>query len=354
MAKQNYKTHNGIIAIFFVCLLVLAAFVAAACTNGFTTADPYGWFTKKTAEPEQAVAEADLEIVEVSSSSFIRLLAGGEAVTASEPTGVSKQLTAIVSPSEAPNKAVDWTLYWADDAALKNQPIGNYLTLATESDGATTATITCTQSFRGSYAYVKATTRVGGYEAVCRVSFVGEVGNIRLDTTGLTNVSGGNNGFQYEIPVTGQSIAINLENVFNDVDPSTYDNLVVELQGIGKIEVQNWNNIQGWTDSSSEITLESIKNQIVSVAISGHNLVITPIMMVENYYESYQSYGTQGARYTNKFKQYVGGSAGGSQVTPYWHVWIRNGVNVVGACEFSFRIVSTVSGVGMSSSDLTF
>ena len=48
MANYQRKRHNygAIIAVIIVMLLVLAVAVSAALTQGFTTADPYGWLAK--------------------------------------------------------------------------------------------------------------------------------------------------------------------------------------------------------------------------------------------------------------------------------------------------------------------
>jgi hypothetical protein len=349
MYKLERKLH-AISALLFVCILVLGVFVACACTNGFKTINPYGWFDKKTEAAQGEDNNGDLEIEEVVTSSYIRLLAGAEATTASD-VGIAKTLTAIVEPANAPNKQVDWDLYWAEDADLGDQPIGDYLTLTPASDGATTATLRCIQSFRGSVAYVKVTTRVGGYEAICRVSFIGVPETLSLDTTGLTACTG-YDSFMYEIAINGATLAINLDNVFHDVGNDAYNDITITLEGLGKIYVQNWNSVQGWTDSESEVTLESLKSEFVTVSLSGHNLVISPIKTVENYYESYQSYNT-GAAYTNKFKGYVSGSTGAPQVTPHFKVSVRYGMSNTVVYILNFKIVSTVTGVSLSG-DVTY
>ena len=351
MYKLERKLH-AISALLFVCILVLGVFVACACTNGFKTINPYGWFDKKTEAAQGEDNNGDLEIEEVVTSSYIRLLAGAEATTASD-SGIAKTLTATVYPSDAPNKQVDWDLYWAEDADLGDQPIGDYLTLTPASDGATSATLRCLQPFHDSVAYVKVTTRVGGYEAVCAVRFAGVPESISLDTVDLSNDTGVN-GFQYLIPVNeATSISINLDNVYGDVGDDYYNNLQIStFAGYGSIKIQDCTVSQSgtsWSGNESQITLDSIKGNILTVALNGSDLVITPNKLVENYYQSITG-TTASTTYLGKFKSYVANSAGSANVTPFFKVVVQCG-NLY--AEFSFRIISTVTGVSLSG-DVTY
>ena len=353
---ENHKRKDAIkwVAVFLI-IAILGVAVAAAITQGFTNANPYGWLDKKQ-EQEQAETEETTSMFRMLSLANYEengiLLREAEAVTASD-NGVSKTLTATVLPADAPDKTVDWTVYWAEDAALKNENISNYLTITPASDGATTATLTCLQPFRGSNAFVKVTTRVGSFNATAVISFEGEPSSISLNTTGLQKGTGVNS-FQYIIPVNSTTtIPINLNNVFGDVGSNYYNNFTATLSGAGKITVDTQTVSQAgtnWSGNESQLTLEAIKDSIVNVSISGSNLVISPIKTVENYYTSIHG-ATMATIYEGKFKSYVAGSAGSAGVKPFFKVLVSRGnINV----EFSFVIVSSVESVSLSSTSITF
>ena len=66
----------------------------------------------------------------------------GIALTAaSGDSAFSKTLTATALPADTPNKAVDWSVAWAEDATKSSEPVTNYVTVTSASDGALTATV---------------------------------------------------------------------------------------------------------------------------------------------------------------------------------------------------------------------
>lgn len=355
------QKNNGGIAILFVCVLVLAVFVAAACTNGFTTANPYGWFDKKEVETVDGAAIANvLEIQEVTASANIRLFTSGEAVTASDNT-VSQTITATVLPSDAPNKAVDWQIYWADDAALKNQPIGNYLTLTPESDGSTTATLTCKQSFRGSNAYVKVTTRVGSFYAVASVFYSGMPSEISIDATGYSHIRLANDTehasvsdsyYPYGVVVGEDNVfPINMDNVFHDVGTNFASQLDIEIIGYGYVNLQHKPAGSTAPYQVNKISLNEIKDDILSVRIANGNLVIHPNCKLQDYYK-------QTSEQTSMFHSLSDYPAvGGSIPQPhYFTVRISYGANTDKYCTavVNVTIVTAVQSVSLDPTAIVF
>lgn len=67
--KGKDKKKNRIVlwVVCFACIAVLAVACAAAITEGFTTADPYGWFTKA----EEPAGEADGEEPTAEGTAFV-------------------------------------------------------------------------------------------------------------------------------------------------------------------------------------------------------------------------------------------------------------------------------------------
>lgn len=274
----------------------------------------------------------------------VRLL-GGVATTASDGS-VSQTITAVITPADAPNKAVDWSIAWADGDSRASENISDYITVTPASDGALTATVTCKKSFRGSVAYVKVVTREGKFEATSMITFDGIPSSLSVNASGLSTGSGVD-GFQYMVSTNGASLAIDLTNVFGDVGESYYNNLTFTTSAFGKITIQDYQQSRvgaSWTGSESQITLESIKDSIFSVKIENSRLIITPKKTVESYYKSITG-GSAYTQYTGKFKSYVANSAGSPGVTPYFRISVRCG----DLSEFfNFRINSSVSSVSVT------
>lgn len=274
----------------------------------------------------------------------VRLL-GGVATTASDGS-VSQTITAVITPADAPNKAVDWSIAWADGDSRASENISDYITVTPASDGALTATVTCKKSFRGSVAYVKVVTREGKFEATSMITFDGIPSSLSVNASGLSTGSGVD-GFQYMVSTNGASLAIDLTNVFGDVGESYYNNLTFTTSAFGKITIQDYQQSRvgaSWTGSESQITLESIKDSIFSVKIENSRLIITPKKTVESYYKSITG-GSAYTQYTGKFKSYVANSAGSPGVTPYFRISVRCGDL---SEYFNFRINSSVSSISVT------
>ena len=88
---------------------------------------------KSEEEPKQ---EEEV-IEEKTGTAEVRSVALAMQASAASNGGVSKELTATVYPSDARNKAVDWTLEWLDTE--KQDVLSEYLTLVPSSDGVNTA-----------------------------------------------------------------------------------------------------------------------------------------------------------------------------------------------------------------------
>ena len=274
----------------------------------------------------------------------VRLLS--EVATTASDGSVSQTITAVITPADAPNKAVDWSIAWADGDSRASENISNYITVTPASDGALTATVTCKKSFRGSVAYVKVVTREGKFEATSMITFDGIPSSLSVNASGLSTGSGVD-GFQYMVSTNGASLAIDLTNVFGDVGESYYNNLTFTTSAFGKITIQDYQQSRvgaSWTGSESQITLESIKDSIFSVKIENSRLIITPKKTVESYYKSITG-GSAYTQYTGKFKSYVANSAGSPGVTPYFRISVRCGDL---SEYFNFRINSSVSSVSVT------
>ena len=268
MSKK--QKNSGVKALCSVLIILLIATISIAIpSKGFTDwskfkKNPQVEQPDKPGEEQKPGGGDNIDVEQIETNGVLLSMA---TATADDGT-VSKILTATVTPENAENKTVDWSIYWADDAPLKDKDISEYLTLTPTADGALTATVTCKKSFRGSVAYIKVTTRVGGYEALCSVTFTGIPSSLNVNTTALKTTS---DGEKYLIANTSSGFAVNLANVFGDIDESYYNKITVSVEGVGSFIADDYyNNASGswWAEKEQTKTVDSLKDNFVEVNTS--------------------------------------------------------------------------------------
>ena len=212
-------------------------------------------------------------------------------------------LTATVLPATATNKAVDWSVSWADG---QSGNVEEYVTVEPSSDGSTTATVKCYQVFTGNVV-VTVTTRESGYTAECIVAFVGIPTEI--------NVSGpfseSSDGYYYVGVGDTYTYSVDLNNLFGTVGVD-YQGLNITLGGYGSVVLGEYDyysqsGTSKWYDQTLHtVTLESLKDNFMSVDYSDGVLNITTVKTIESYYEKMNRIdGGRTRNYENKFKEYA-------------------------------------------------
>lgn len=161
-----------------------------------------GWFDKKEEEPpaeqeqteQAAVTDGDGNAMDedivypmpakmsFSAASFAEPLAQfGEpsGTTVTPDTDVTSQnsvevlIEATVTPANATNREVDFSITWGDGAQRAAEPVTDYVTVTPESDGSRIATVVCKKGFGDDTILITVTTRDGGFQAICTVTFEG-------------------------------------------------------------------------------------------------------------------------------------------------------------------------------------
>ncbi len=161
-----------------------------------------GWFDKKEeppAEQEQteqaAVTDGDGNAMDedivypmpakmsFSAASFAEPLAqfgepSGTTVTdpdtdVTSQNSVEVRIEATVTPANATNREVDFSVAWGDGAQRAAEPVTDYVTVTPESDGSRIATVVCKKGFGDDTILITVTTRDGGFQAICTVTFEG-------------------------------------------------------------------------------------------------------------------------------------------------------------------------------------
>lgn len=303
-------------------------------------------FAGKTDKTENALAAQNEFTAEMVNTEYVTLSMRSAAVpmaTAVE-NSVSKTLTATVLPETAENKAVDWSIDWGDDGKTEN--VTDYVTVTPTSDGSNVATVTCYKAFTGNIV-ITATTRENGYSATCVVTFVGMPTDIVLDGT-ITPTSG-----EYKVGI-GQTYTFNvsLSNPFNNVG-SQFNSISCGVNGVGSVvlgymEYYNASGNSNWYDTSDKtVTLDSLKDNFITVSYSQGVLTINTIKSIESYYASVDKMdGGRTRAYTDKFRSYVDDC--------YFKVWVTENTSGL-TKEFNVRFDDgVVTGVSVAENELTF
>ena len=270
-----------------------------------------GWFDKKEeppAEEEQTEQAAivdgegnamDEDIVypmpekmSFSAAAFAQPLAQfGEpsGTTVTSPQSVDVRIEAYVYPESAANKAVDFSVAWGNAPTHGSEQVSNYLTVTPDSDGSTTATVSCKKSFGDDTIIITVTTREGGYTATCTVSFTGIASGIEITSSTATKKSTSERGEYYELGTSKTyTFNIGLTNAFNDAAGNLS---VTEIGGEGNMYFGNGSYNDGgyinFTDMVQKSIGEFADEFITSATISGNTLtVMTGSKILENYYSS--------------------------------------------------------------------
>ena len=174
---------------------------------------------------EQAVIVAEVDILSEDIYASIPSKVRGvgvshvlSAVTENGETYPSIDITAIITPTDAKNKNVTWTVAWDSEAELKDKSVTDYVTVTADSTNSLKATVVCKKAFRGSTIVVTVTTEEGGYAASCNVTYEGKPSAIDVNSGNAlkVNLVGANN------------YAVSLSNVFNDLGEQYYDEVTVK------------------------------------------------------------------------------------------------------------------------------
>lgn len=280
---------------------------------------------------------------EIHNTQYVKLAMSTATVLAAD-NSVSKTLTATVLPETAENKKVDWSVEW--DNTENTTDVTEYVTVTPSADGSTTATVTCYKAFTGNI-IITVTTRENGYSATCVVSFIGIPTEIALN--GSLPPSAG----EYNVGI-GETYTfdVTLTNPFNQVG-SQFNDITCGVNGVGSVvlgylEHYNSSGIDKWYDESDEtVTLDSLKENFITVSYSAGKLSITTIKSIESYYSSVQRMdGGRTRAYHDKFRSYVDDC--------YFKVWIKENTSGL-TKEFNVRFDdAVVTGVNMNNVELSF
>lgn len=285
-------------------LTFLVCFVLMIGSIGLTACG-----TNDTKQSTESNTGTDKPITQLSVQSVSAPKLGGKTLTAystrSGQTGISKRLSATVSPSSAQNKLVDYRLFWLGEGEHASEPVTDYVVVEQDSDGSTDATVTCIQAFGDDTIIIQVVTRDGGYTAECVVTYAGFISEMSITSPTLNTVNTTERGDYYEL-FTNQTYTfnVNLDNALHSV--GTYD-LSVETSGVGefyffdKVVYEQFGargafSPAGWypekimggnlSKGPELYALSNIVNKFIDVSISNNIITVTvKSKELSNYYE---------------------------------------------------------------------
>ena len=297
----------------------------------------------------------------------------GEPNAVTSEQSVDVRIQAYVTPEDAANKEVDFSVAWGNAPTHGSEPVTNYLTVTPDSDGSTTATVSCKKAFGDDTILITVTTREGGYTATCTVTFTGIADGISISGSTATKKSSSGRGEYYEVGTSKTyTFDISLTNAFDDV---ASDLSVKEIGGEGTMYFGNGSYNDGGYYNYQDVYQKSIGELadkfITSATISGTTLTIkTGSSVLENYYSEYAY---------DEYDYYYAKDAFLVELDDYWNIKgpsdtfyndnSKYNAQNIGSCYFYVTVkdnvsglsetvrlwlVSSVSGVSLSETELEF
>lgn len=149
MAYRNNssKFWTGFLAVLLVLVIAGAAALVGVLSDGFKNWDKF--------KPDEEQTQEGGAIITEGESNGIKLMSAKISPESYDEYGISPmaetayQLTATITPENATNKAVDWTIAFvnAESEWATGKTVTDYVTVTPTSDGALTANVECLQAF---------------------------------------------------------------------------------------------------------------------------------------------------------------------------------------------------------------
>lgn len=202
MTKNKIKTIVMVVAIL-LCLALAGGWIAQTIVmnqkqeipetetaSNFIVTPESNKFMSLTATPLTAEQYDDYDIMPVAQSAYT--------------------ITATITPSNADDKTVDWSVAWKDSNSswAKGKTVTSYVTISPTSDGALTASVSCLAAF-GEQVIVTVTPRANTtISATCTLDYRQAI----IGVTSLLScyVYGGSDNYAIQTAATGGNKSINL------------------------------------------------------------------------------------------------------------------------------------------------
>lgn len=197
-----------IVAVAFVVMAAIVLGMVAALTNGGTGEN------KVTENGGMIMGESDGNGVALTSSVIAPEDYAAYGVSALAESAYT--VTATITPSNAVDKTVDWSVSWANAESefATGKTVTDYVTVTPESDGALTATVECLQAFGEQIVLTVSSRQKPSISAICTIDYSSKITDCMI-TFGLE--------FSGRVP---ESLVLNASNnsyVFDDTSLSAFN-----------------------------------------------------------------------------------------------------------------------------------
>ena len=229
---MKHKTKLLAMAMAAVMLFTVVSLVSCDPGNLFSDTEVDGTTTPESIDPLN---------IEPEMSPYLTVSVSPMTVSVTNSKTTLKQtLVATIQPATTENKEVDWTVAWADSTGAGD--VSDYITVTPESDGSTTATVTCYQPFTGDIV-ITVITRDGGFTARCLCNYVGKPTSLAIEPTGATTVSDSKWNIRVAEVKSGNIYYFDLlpSNVFGSVGSTFTPDYDISIQAHGGIDTHQKN-----------------------------------------------------------------------------------------------------------------
>ena len=201
-----YKNSNKILSVVLSIVLVLViagtAALVGVLSDGFTNWDKF----KKDDKQEQPLPDDDktknnggMTIPEETTGNNVKLMSARIAQEDYEEYGISPladsayTLTAMITPSDADNKGVDWSVAFVNPSSAwaSGKTVTEYVTITPQSDGSLTATVTCLKAFGEQVKITVISRDYSEIKADCTVDYAKKISSLSSLKIGSLSMSGG-------------------------------------------------------------------------------------------------------------------------------------------------------------------
>ena len=244
-----------------------------------------GWFEKSPSAEEQeqaAVIDGDGNAMDAGTlyrmpekMTFTAARSGIPLAQFGEPGGTPStaraevRIEAYVVPENATNREVDFSVAWGDGAQRSAEPVTNYVTVTPESDGSRVATVACIKGFGDDIILITVTTRDGGFQATCTVTFEGAPSSLKF----MYNDTEYSSSSEITVQANAEySIGLELVGEFGEVGEKFGDFEVVSVTMQGKFNAtrKGINNGSTLYEDTIVIDLENPSYYAYDIATGGN------------------------------------------------------------------------------------
>ena len=307
---KTARTWIGILAVFMA-LVIALAITFGVITKGFTD---FSIFEGEEQQQEEQIDDSGEESGEENGGAVIDEVTEGEnndfklmstriAKADYANYGVSTlaetayTLTATVTPSEAEDKTVDWSIAWANSSSswANGKTVTDYVTITPTSDGALKATVQNLQAFGEQIVITVRSRSNPGVSASCTVDYAKKVTDINFKLT-----KNGETAEDIDFSYSGYSYAIEAEPVYSSVY-TLDDNITLQTQYLSLEEDYIWDLIDV-LDSTYEALMGAgyieTTGKATSSFVSSLDLFDEYIVVTEGDYTFFDYLDMNGISYT--------------------------------------------------------